>query len=98
MLMPYLDSDALAWVDYDHSTRTLTALFTNGRAYRYTGVPRKRYDDLLAAESGGGFFNTQIKPYFPYAEIRRSVLKLPPRHPLRKRAHPPSHHFSPFKG
>jgi hypothetical protein len=78
--MPYLDSEALFWVDYDARTRILRAIFTeNERAYRYRNVPKQLYDRLLQADSNGGFFNLFIKPYFPYEEIKRSEMRLPPR-------------------
>ena len=84
--MPFLESDALDWVDYDERTRVLRAIFReNGRAYRYFDVPKHLFEELLAADSEGGFFNARIRPCFNYEEIDRSEIKLPlrPRKPRR---------------
>ena len=72
--MPKLDSDALYSVDYDRRTSALTVIFQeNRRIYIYDGVPRQLYDELLAADSHGAYFNLYIKPFYPHREIRRSA-------------------------
>jgi hypothetical protein len=87
--MPYLDSEALDWVDYDERTRILRAIFKeNERAYRYKSVPKELYNQLLEAESIGTFFNFLIKPYFPCEEIKRSDIRLPPRSKAPRRRRP----------
>jgi hypothetical protein len=78
--MPMLDSEALYWIDYEPRTKRLRAIFReNDRAYAYLRVPQKRYDDLLAAASPGGYFNTEVKPRFNVEEIDRDAPGLPPR-------------------
>jgi hypothetical protein len=72
--MPLLDSDALYSVDYDRRSAALTVTFKdNRRTYAYDRVPKHLYDELLAAESHGIYFNLHIKPYFPHREIRPSA-------------------------
>jgi len=62
-----IDSTSLASVGYDPSHQVLEVEFQGGRVYRYFGVPRRRYQELLAADSAGRFLNTRIKGFYPYA-------------------------------
>jgi hypothetical protein len=64
-----VSSSAVASVGYDPRTRTLEVEFVSGDVYRYLGVPRRRYDELLAAESTGRYVNTEIKPRYPYTRV-----------------------------
>jgi hypothetical protein len=64
-----IDSTSLSSVGYDPSHRVLEVEFHGGRVYRYFGVPRRRYEELLRAESAGRFLNTQIKGSYPYAPV-----------------------------
>jgi hypothetical protein len=56
-------------VGYDLSTGTLELEFVNGSIYQYYEVPQPTYAGLLAAPSIGNYVNTQIKPYFDFAEV-----------------------------
>lgn len=72
--MPKLDSDALYWVDYDRRTSALTVIFKeNRRTYVYDAVPKRLYEELLAADSHGAYFNLHIKPFYAHREIKRSA-------------------------
>jgi hypothetical protein len=51
------------------SSRTLEVEFVNGSVYQYFDVPQPTYAGLLAASSIGNFVNTQIKPYYEFAEV-----------------------------
>jgi hypothetical protein len=62
-----IESSSLASVGYDPSRKVLEVEFHGGRVYRYFGVPRERYRELLTAESAGRFLNTRIKGVYPYA-------------------------------
>lgn len=62
-----IDSTSLATVGYDPSRGILEVEFHGGRVYRYFGVPRRRYEELLHAESAGRFLNTEIKGTYPFA-------------------------------
>jgi hypothetical protein len=51
---------------------TLGALdltFHTGAIYRYFGVPRLVFDQLIAAESKGAYFNQAIRNRFPYRRV-----------------------------
>lgn len=64
-----IESTSLASVGYDPSQRVLEVEFHGGRVYRYFGVPRRRYQELLEADSAGRFLNTRIKGFYPYASV-----------------------------
>lgn len=38
--------------------------FSSGTIYSYFSVPERRFKDLMASESKGKFFASQIKPHF----------------------------------
>src|SRR5436190_19449756 len=54
---------------YDDADNLLEVEFRTGGVYQYFGVPRESYDALMAAESKGRFFNSVIKPRYPYARV-----------------------------
>jgi hypothetical protein len=56
-------------VGYDVSSGTLELEYVNGSTYQYYEVPQPTYAALLAAPSIGNYVNTQIKPYFDFAEV-----------------------------
>ena len=56
-------------VGYSTSSRTLEVEFVSGSVYQYFDVPQPTYAGLLAAPSIGNFVNTQIKPYYEFAEV-----------------------------
>jgi hypothetical protein len=56
-------------VGYDMSSGTLELEYVNGSIYQYYEVPQPTYAGLLAAPSIGNYVNTQIKPYFDFAEV-----------------------------
>ena len=64
-----IESTSLASVGYDPSGKVLEVEFQGGRVYRYFGVPRRRYQELLEADSAGRFLNTRIKGFYPYAPV-----------------------------
>jgi hypothetical protein len=45
--------------------------FRDGAIYRYFAVPAAVYDDLLAADSKGSYFNKQIRGLFRHILLRR---------------------------
>jgi hypothetical protein len=51
------------------STRTLELEYVNGSIYHYFDVPQPTYAGLLASPSIGNFVNTEIKPYYEFAEV-----------------------------
>jgi hypothetical protein len=66
-----VDSSLLASAAYDVSESVLNLEFRDGAIYRYFAVPATVYDDLLAADSKGSYFNKQIRGRFPYTLLRR---------------------------
>ena len=64
-----VESPSVRSVGYSTSSRTLEVEFVNGSVYQYFDVPQPTYAGLLAAPSIGNFVNTQIKPYYEFAEI-----------------------------
>ncbi|WP_112236690.1 KTSC domain-containing protein [Kribbella monticola] len=64
-----VDSASVRSVGYSMSSRTLEIEFVNGSVYQYFDVPQPTYAGLLAASSIGNFVNTQIKPYYEFAEV-----------------------------
>jgi hypothetical protein len=59
--MPTLNSSAIAWIDYDPISRTLSVTFHSGRTYALRGVPEQHYRSLLNASSPGWYFNTYLR-------------------------------------
>jgi hypothetical protein len=48
---------------------TLEVEFSSGQIYQYNGVPRAKFDELLAAESAGKFLNEHIKGTYAFARV-----------------------------
>ncbi len=64
--MRIVDSNLVAGVSYDRSSKTLTVALKSGgtdlRVYRYTGVSKHTYTAFNAAESKSSFFASKIRP------------------------------------
>jgi KTSC domain len=60
-----VESSAIARVAYDQQWRILQIEFRDGVVCQYTGVPLQTYQELLLADSKGGYFNRYIRPHFP---------------------------------
>jgi hypothetical protein len=56
-----VDSSVLASAAYDDERNALALTYRSGRIYRYYGVPREVYEELLAAESAGKYLNEVIR-------------------------------------
>jgi KTSC domain-containing protein len=56
-------------VGYDVASGTLELEYVNGSVYQYYEVPQPTYAGLMAASSIGNYVNTEIKPYFDFAEV-----------------------------
>ena len=67
-----VNSSLLANVSYDAGQSVLQLQLCDGAIYRYFDVPPVIYEDLLAAESKGSYFNREIRDCFRYARVRRS--------------------------
>ncbi len=64
-------SSVIAFVAHDGRSNMLEVEFRNGRLYDYFGVPRAVFDELLASDSAGKYFNEEIKPRYHSARVRR---------------------------
>ncbi len=82
-----VDSEAIEGMRYHDVRQVLDVKFTTGSIYWYFDVARWEYEELLAAESIGNWFNTVFKARgHRYAEIYRPSdlprrLPPPPRQP-----------------
>ncbi len=65
-----VDSSNLASVGYDATSQTLEIEFQNGRIYQYFAVPQREYNGLMAADSLGSYFNSNIRDTYRYHRIR----------------------------
>jgi hypothetical protein len=52
-----VDSSTMRSVGYEARSRILEIEFNSGAVYQYVGVPARTYQQLLAAESKGRYFN-----------------------------------------
>lgn len=59
--MPYLNSSAIARVEYDRASMQLQIWFHDTGLYTYYGVPESTYFGLVTASSAGRYFNDYIK-------------------------------------
>jgi len=59
-------------VAFDEDKRQLYLRFHSGKVYRYFEFPPDQYDELLAAESKGGYFAESIRGKFLYEEVREA--------------------------
>ncbi|MGV8997686.1 MAG: KTSC domain-containing protein [Parvibaculaceae bacterium] len=66
--MPYFNSTAIRWADYDPSSRNLYVEFTSGpKRYTYYGVPPSIWQGLLNASSKGTYFDRYIRDNYSIA-------------------------------
>ena len=64
-----LESRTLASALYDSSRHRLELEFRSGRRYLYFRVPPHCYQQLLQADSKGGFFNRTIRNRFAFRDL-----------------------------
>lgn len=63
--MPYVDSQAISWLDWNPETGTLAVRFNNSPVlYAYADVPEDLYEALLRAPAKNAFLNEKIEPHF----------------------------------
>jgi hypothetical protein len=62
-------SSELRSVGHDEESLLLEVEFNSGGVYRYFGVPRDLYLNLMAAESKGRFFNEWIRERHYYQRV-----------------------------
>jgi hypothetical protein len=64
-----VESSVIEEVTYGYDMPVLTIRFRNGLVYRYYDVPESVYQELLAAESKGRYFNANIRDAYEYSEF-----------------------------
>ncbi|GAA1576277.1 hypothetical protein GCM10009789_32120 [Kribbella sancticallisti] len=69
MLRRVVTSASVRSVGYDVASGTLEVEYVSGSVYQYYEVPQPTFAGLMAASSIGNYVNTNIKPYFDFAEV-----------------------------
>jgi hypothetical protein len=64
-----VQSRAIASVGYDRATNVLELELAEGEVYQYYAVPRRVHQELLAADSIGRYFLSQIRDRYGYQRI-----------------------------
>jgi hypothetical protein len=62
-------SSSLRSLGYDPQTRTLEIAFHNAGVYQYYGVPETVLKEMLAQESLGAYFNTEIRDVYKCVRV-----------------------------
>lgn len=80
--MPYIpteevESSNIERIGYLRKQQILRIIFQGGRAYDYPMVTERDFNDLMAAESKGSFFNRRIKPLYGHRTPRPVELVEP---------------------
>ena len=60
-----VESRMLSAIGYDDETKELVAIYNSGAIWRYRGVPKKVYKELLASDSKGGYVRDLIIGAYP---------------------------------
>jgi hypothetical protein len=68
-----LESSTLASALYLCESRELELEFRSGQVYRYSDVPPQAYNELLSAESKGGYYNFKIRNRFFFQQLNSSA-------------------------
>jgi hypothetical protein len=66
-----VDSSMFHAVGPDTESHELEVVFTSGKIWRYTNVPKDLYRQLLAAESKGSFMRACIIGLYPEYNVSR---------------------------
>lgn len=61
-----VQSSMIRSVGYDEKARILEVEFVSGSVYRYHGVPRELFEELLEAPSKGSYFLERIRGAYEY--------------------------------
>ena len=66
-----VNSSVIQTLGYDAESRVLEVEFHTGRVYQYFDIPLAVYDDLMAADSLGEFYNRQIRNEYRFVELTK---------------------------
>lgn len=64
-----VSSDSIRSVGYDADSQTLEIEFNHGGVYQYSGVSQSVYDEMMAAESKGKYFHSNINKAYPFSKL-----------------------------
>jgi hypothetical protein len=67
--MVNVSSEAIATVNYDTDSGTMSVGFTDGTLYVYSDVPEAVYVDLINAASIGAYFNKNVRTVYSYTQL-----------------------------
>ena len=56
-----VQSSQLAYIGYDKDTNELYVTFHNGSTYKYSNVPKEKFEDFKTATSVGKYYLVNIK-------------------------------------
>ena len=56
-----VDSSNISSIGYDSDKLTLEVEFRTGKVYQYWNVPKDVYDALIASESKGKYFHSEVR-------------------------------------
>ena len=68
-----VESTAIAALGYSHRRQILEIKFKSGHTYRYVGVPKSVYHDMLKADSKTAFYTFNIKGYYRAYYVRPRI-------------------------
>jgi uncharacterized protein CbrC (UPF0167 family) len=60
MKMKIVESSMIHSVGYEPKTQSLDVTFNSGKTYRYFEVPEETYQELMAADSKGGYMRDAV--------------------------------------
>ena len=66
-----VNSEMVHALGYDDEEQELEVIFMSGGIYRYTGVPRHVYQEMMNSESIGRYMHEHIIQHYPYYEVSR---------------------------
>ncbi|MBC8165530.1 MAG: KTSC domain-containing protein [Bryobacteraceae bacterium] len=66
-----VDSEAIASIGYHRKTRTLEVRFRSTETYRYAKVPPQVFQEFIASESKGHYFQRQIRGRYTYWKMKK---------------------------
>jgi hypothetical protein len=64
-----VDSSMISAVGYDEQQQVLEVVFKPTGVYRYRDVPKEVYQQLLEADSKGGYMRDQIIDMYPTERV-----------------------------
>jgi hypothetical protein len=67
--MHSVSSSNIASVGYEEETQSAFVEFLTGSTYKYEGVPKREFDNLMAAGSVGKYFNQNFKGVYRFVEL-----------------------------